>query len=53
LNDEHVVLAGILVDLHEDLVVRELEDLGLPERDLEMAADVLREPGMGVPRVDG
>ena len=53
LDDEHVVLAGVLVDLHEDLVVRELEDIGLAERDLELAADVAREGGVGVARVDG
>ena len=47
------MLARVLLDLHEDLVVPELEDLGLAERDAELAADVPRECRMGVARVDG
>src|SRR2546430_15355366 len=41
-HDEDVVLAGVLLDLDEDVVVRELEHVDLAERDLEMAADITR-----------
>ena len=53
LHHEHVVLAHVLVDLHEDVVVRELEDLGGADRHLEGAADIARERRMSVAGVDG
>src|SRR5436309_2468622 len=53
LDHEHVVFAHVLVDLHEDVVVRELEDLGRSQRDLEGTADVARKRWMSVAGVDG
>src|SRR5438552_1060152 len=52
LHDEDVVLAGVLLDLDEDVVVRELEHVDLAERDLEMAADITGEAGVRVTGVD-
>ena len=49
LDDEDVVLADVLVDLGEDVLVRELDDLGLAERHPEIATDGMRELGMRVP----
>jgi hypothetical protein len=41
LDDEDVVLADVLVDLGEDVLVGELDDLGFAERHPEVATDSL------------
>ena len=52
LHDEDVVLAHVLVDLDEDVLVAELEDLGLAERHAQVRTDVPRELWMRVARED-
>ena len=48
LDDEDVALADVLLDLHEDVLVAELEHLALAQGHLQVAADRLRQLRVGV-----
>ena len=48
LHDEDVVLAHAFVDADEGVVVGELEDLGPPERDADVGADLLGQLRVGI-----
>ena len=52
LDEEDVLLADVVQDLDEDVLVRELEDLGLAALHPEVARDLARELGIGVAVVD-
>ena len=52
LDQEDVLLAGVVDDPDEDVLVGELEDFGPAEVDPEVAADVPRQLRVGVPGVD-
>ena len=52
LDDEDVLLADVVQDLDEDVLVGELEDLGLAELDAEVAADLPGQVGVRVAGVD-
>ena len=45
-------LANVVEDLDEDVLVRELEDLGASQFDVQVAADLPSEVGVGVAGVD-
>src|SRR5690606_22663948 len=53
LHDEHVAAADALGVAGPDLAVRELDDVGVAERLTEMGRHLLRERGVGSPRVEG
>src|SRR5438034_5003466 len=53
LHDVDVVLARVLVDLDEDVVVGKFSDVGVAERDLQVGGDVSRELGVVVSGADG
>src|SRR3972149_595773 len=52
LDQKDVLLPNILEDADKDVLVRELEGVGLAHPGLEVAADVLRQWPVGVARVD-
>ena len=52
LDDEHVLLADVVQDLDEDVLVGELEDLDRPRLDTEVAADLPGELRVRVAVVD-
>ena len=52
LDEEHVLLADVVQDAHEDVLVRELEDLGLTRLAVQPVGDLPRQLGVGVAVVD-
>jgi hypothetical protein len=52
LHQEHVLLADVLHDPHEDVLVRELEDLDRADIRLQVPADALGQGSIGVAGVD-
>ena len=52
LDEEDVLLADVVQDAHEDVLVRELEDLGLTGLVAEPVRDLARQLGVGVAVVD-
>src|SRR2546428_88027 len=52
LDQEDVVFASVLLDLHEDVVVGELEHIDSARLDLQMTANISGELGVGVSGVD-
>ena len=52
LDEEHVLLADVIEDLDEDVLVRELEDLGPPGLNPKVAADLPGQLRVGIAVVD-
>ena len=52
LDEEHVLLADVVQDAHEDVLVRELEHLGLAGLAVQPVGDLPRQLGVGVAVVD-
>ena len=51
LDQEHVAIAGVVLDLDEDVLVGELEHLDIAELTAKVARDLAREVRIGVARI--